>query len=690
MKQRTFLFLAASFFLTIFFIVIGSSSVSAAEYCSHDYSGGVGVGRCERYLSSYNPWRYLSSSEKQLRSDGGYVVRGWPTVQSGKQGTRYCIGGVCASFFPKIIETKVKTGEANKDALCKGFGPNRYTTCADVTIAVQGKPVRYEWGSIIRTNGTVPKNWNAEYYYYYYYPQNYKYSSTYPCGYWSGYASMPAPKPYYAPGQYTIQTLSKTANMPDVYNFHTEYLHLSQGVQLCVLRLFTDSAAYQDNWVWLTPQWPSPAKVTRLTANGSEGSTWIAPGDSVTIDWTTDRATQVDVSSSQNDIPENLNDPYNYNGNIYGLTPRKDATYRVNASNSGGSDSKSVQARINKPVILGFTANGVRDKIVIFIGQEVRFDWGTDSAEEIWINGFSDSTNAKIKTYTSGNATGLKPGATTTYKLRAWNQQWGFADEQSVTVEVRYLDVVKAIHCGADSALKGVTTGVTLGFQWGAVAAFVGSIIPGAGTVVGGVGGFVAGIVSGGILGVVNFVTCYFFDYSIGPDIIASIQGGIIKGGLSVQGTPSFTAGIQNPPPSWTPPACPSCDVTPATKDLPPPPGRTIPPSGWALVYDGGADPVSNALQKRNAEIGAWKYGTEEVSTLQALKDQGIQYVKVLGSLPRHETVQEIRGLCGRLISCLTNRMNATLGYPNGDASSQTDIRKKWTDSDVKKIFGIP
>ncbi len=689
MKLRFFLPLAVPFFFAVFFAVVGTSAVSAAEYCSHDYSLGVGVGRCEQNLTQsnpYNPWRYLSASDKQIKNESSSVSSMWPTSSSGKFGTRFCVGGVCAPFFPKVIESIVKKGEANKDAICKGFGSNVYTTCADVNVAIQGKPARYEWGTIIRTDGSVPQNWNTEYWRYYYYPQYYKYSSTYPCGYWSGYASIAQPKPYYAPGRRVIQTLSKTVNMPDVYNFHTEYLHLARGLQLCVLRLFTDTGAYQDNWVWLYPQWPSPASVKTLTVNGQESRAWIAPGESTRIDWSTERTTQVDVTSNQGDIPEELNDPYNYNGNITNLHPYKDTTYSVRARNGGGSDSKSVEAKINKPIILGFTANGIKDKIIIFAGQEVRLDWATDSAEEIWINGLDSKTNSKIKTYTSGNVTSFKPGSTATYTLRAWNQQWGFADEQSLRVEVEYIDWGKAAKC---SVYAGYAAGV------GAIASLVttSSVLMGCA----GVGALLSGPAApiGAIIGALGcwlgetaiytvgvFVGCYFgIDFN--P---AELGKAIPKKGNEV---PSFLQGIQNPPPSWKPPTCPTCSVT-ITNVPPPPTIKTTPPGGWALVYDGGADPVANALQKRNAEIGSWKNGTEEVSTLQALKDQGIQYVKVLGSLPNHETVQEIRGLCGRLISCLTNRMNATLGYPNGDASSQLDVRKKWTDADVKKLFGIP
>ncbi len=691
MKQRFFSFFIVAFFSVLFFSAVHATAVFAVAYCSFDYSSGVGVGRCEQYLASpYNPWKYLASSDKQLKQETSSASWTWPTSSSGKQGTRFCINGICAPFFPKVLESTVKTGEAGKDAICKGLGQNTYTTCADVNVAIKGKPARYEWGTIIRTDGAVPKNWNSEYWNYFYYPQNYKYSNAYPCGFWSGYASTSL-SPYYKPRQYVIQTLSVTQNMPDKYNFHTEYLHLSQGLQLCILRTFMDTGAYQDNWVWLTPQWPAPASVTALTANGEGGTAWIAPGKSTTIDWATDRATQLDVSSSQYDIPSDLADQskYNFSGNIYGLTPHKDTTYKVTASNAGGSASKSVAVKINKPIIWGLAANGVRDKISVFVGQTIRLDWATDSAEEIWINELDSTTNNTIKKYPSGTVTNLQMWGTKTFTLRAWNQQWGWGDEQPVTVEVQYLDIPKALHCGADSAVKAGTTGITFGTQWGTVAAFFGSLIaPGVGTAIGGVGGFIGGLVVGGVLGVANFVMCYFYDSFIGPDLIAAIQGAIIKGGLSVQGTPTFLPPI--PPPSWTPPSCPSCTIT-KINDVPfPSTIPTKPPGGWALVYDGGADPVANALQKRNAEIGAWMKGTEEVATLQALKDQGIQYVKVNGSMPSHETIQEIRGVCGRLVSCLVTQMNASLGYPNGDASAQIDVRKKWTDSTVKKIFGIP
>ncbi len=682
MKQRLFSALFVFFFFAIFLVAADAAVVSAAEYCSHDYSGGVGVGRCERYISPYNPWRYLSSSEKQLRNDGGYVVQGWPTSTSGKQGTRYCINGVCASFFPKVVEQIVKTGEANKDKICKGFGSNVYTTCADVNVAVQGKPARYEWGTIIRTNGTVPQNWNSEYYYYYYYPQNYKFSNTYPCGYWSGYASTPAPKQYYSPGQYVIQTLSKTVNMPLAYNFHTEYLHLSQGLQLCVLRLFADGGAYQDNWIWITPQFPSPARVTRLTANGSENTAWIAPGDAVTIDWTTDRATQVDVSSTQNDIPDTLNDPYNYNGNISGLTPRKDATYRVYASNAGGSGSKSVEVKIGKPFITRFTANGVQDKVVIFDGQEVRLDWYTESAEEIWINGLSDTTNTKIKTYKTGWVEGLKPSAkwtdvfgnstTHTFTLRVWNRQWGWGDDVTVTIEVQNPDRVKLLSCLAKGAAFGVTTGVVEGvavsFGTGlslactAGGAAAGSAVPILGTIIGAIVGFIgctaaSAIIAGSAMTVAATYVCYQTG-DINSDNVRDIQKG-----LSVLKSSSSSFSLEPPkgPPTIDLSVCPPGKCT-FDEGNPPIPFDSL--SGPIIINAGGANPYENYLQKIAAENSA---RVNQDKLFLSKKVPGYKELPV-GLTLTNTQAKAIIGHCGLSRACIRNDVKAALGITLTDS----------------------
>jgi|GEM_PF-3175886 len=352
------------------------SVVRAAAFCSHDYTNSTG--RCEQYFPApYNPKKDFSSADKVMRQESSSATWTWPTINSGTFGTRFCQNGVCAPFFPRVIETATKTGEAGKDAICKGLGANIYSTCADVNVAIKGKPARYEWGTIIRTNGSVPQDWNSEYWSYYYSPSYYKYSNTYPCGFASKYVTTKR-EPYYKPGQYVTQTLSVTNNMPDKYNFHTEYLHLARGLMLCVLRTFTDSGAYQDNWIWLTPQWPSPATVNTLTANGEQPILWIEPGELVSIDWTTSRATQVDVSSSQGDIPANLIDDskYNYSGNIYNLAPTKDTTYSVYASNAGGGNSKNVDVKIKPLSVYKFVGRVDNDNHIIL-------NWGVYGATSI-------------------------------------------------------------------------------------------------------------------------------------------------------------------------------------------------------------------------------------------------------------------------------------------------------------------
>ena len=470
--------------------------------------------------------------------------------------------------------------------------------------------------------------------------------------------------------------------MPLAYNFHTEYLHLSQGLQLCVLRLFADGGAYQDNWIWITPQFPSPARVTRLTANGSENTAWIAPGDAVTIDWTTDRATQVDVSSTQNDIPDTLNDPYNYNGNISGLTPRKDATYRVYASNAGGSGSKSVEVKIGKPFITRFTANGVQDKVVIFDGQEVRLDWYTESAEEIWINGLSDTTNTKIKTYKTGWVEGLKPSAkwtdvfgnstTHTFTLRVWNRQWGWGDDVTVTIEVQNPDRVKLLSCLAKGAAFGVTTGVVEGvavsFGTGlslactAGGAAAGSAVPILGTIIGAIVGFIgctaaSAIIAGSAMTVAATYVCYQTG-DINSDNVRDIQKG-----LSVLKSSSSSFSLEPPkgPPTIDLSVCPPAKST-FDEGNPPIPFDSL--SGPIIINAGGANPYENYLQKIAAENSA---RVNQDKLFLSKKVPGYKELPV-GLTLTNTQAKAIIGHCGLSRACIRNDVKAALGITLTDS----------------------
>jgi len=405
------------------------------------------------------------------------------------------------------------------------------------------------------------------------------------------------------------------------------------------------------------------AQVTSFTANGDTGTIYINSGDTVRLDWTTLHVNTVSLTSSPNDsqLSSLASQVSHYaNGNVTNLRPRVDTTYTIIGTNEAGSTSpQSITVKIGKPFVTGFTINGTPNKVVIFIGQEIRFDWDTQSTESVHIDGMSSDMNNQISSFTAGNITGFKPTASGTYTLKPYNRQWGWGDPISVDVDVRYVDLIKAAHCGFDSLLKGGTTGVTLGSQWGAIAAFVGTLIaPAVGTIIGGVGGFVGGLIAGGILGVVNFVTCYFFDYYIGPDLIAAIQGGIIQGGLSVQGTPSFTP--PSGPPSIDLTQCPPGKCTIGNWGGGTPPIKADTSSGPLIVHEGGADEYANYLMKISAENSARThpdklYASDKISGYKELPSNYTLTYKQAKTIIGH------CGANGLSRSCMRNDVQAVL-----------------------------
>ncbi|MEK7122657.1 MAG: hypothetical protein AAB855_02260, partial [Patescibacteria group bacterium] len=402
---------------------------------------------------------------------------------------------------------------------------------------------------------------------------------------------------------------------------------------------------------------PNPVLNT-FTANNQSNEVYVSPGEDVRLDWTTTNAQEVSISSSKGDV--SYSNVKIRNGNITGIRPRTDRTYTAVAKNAATSTaSKSVNVKISKPYVAGFTANGVRDRIVIISGQEVRLDWATENAEWIGIDGFPTASNEEIKADFSGAWEGMKPGSTKTFTLKVWNQQWGYGNPVSVTIEVQALDYGKIARCAASTEAIGVgaiAATTTLSVGWAPCMAAGAAVGAAVGFGVGAIPGAILGVlICGGGAGIIGYavgITACYMDITIDQVQLAKALGAGISALQQPTRPPSFSVTDNRPPVDFT--QCPPgrCII------LPPSQG----PSGTLTTNQGGTDQTVNWMMTISAEKSAWQYGVENDPY-----NPGNVRVKGdgQGGGTRTLTYQQgkaILGACGDNIGCLRSRINATLG----------------------------
>jgi hypothetical protein len=149
----------------------------------------------------------------------------------------------------------------------------------------------------------------------------------------------------------------------------------------------------------------------------------IASGESATLSWATTGATTVSIDQSIGEVSSS---------GTQNVSPTSTTTYKITATNSDGTTTKSVTITVTKmPVINSFTANPAS----IVSGNSTALKWDVSGATTVTIDkniGEVDLTGTKK----------VSPTATTTYTLTATNSIGSVDKSVKVTVTANDAEII--------------------------------------------------------------------------------------------------------------------------------------------------------------------------------------------------------------------------------------------------------
>jgi len=191
--------------------------------------------------------------------------------------------------------------------------------------------------------------------------------------------------------------------------------------------------------------------ISRFTANGSSGTTYITSGNAVNLSWDTDDCYSANITGPNGNISSNLSG----STTIY---PTRSGTYTINAYGNNGSPSRTLRVNIednnnNYCAINTFTANG-STSTTIQSGGVANLIWNTSGCTSVSVSGPGISSN------THYGAQNLYPSSNAQYVITAYGSN-GSAPSRTVYVTVN--PVVVSNTCAVTTIATNVTqNGATL------------------------------------------------------------------------------------------------------------------------------------------------------------------------------------------------------------------------------------